>query len=267
MILEAALGYSIWQTVKAISIDEKTMASLEKTHMGYQDALASFERRKQETDEKLNKLINRKKAILKNRLTKFIDVYQQIQRIDFRPGEGILELERNCFTVNDAGVVRTMIRTSMQPMKDNDLAVKFLMGGFGTAILADSKRNAAIADSQRRIANTMKTQMKTMEIAIEAIGARADQISNLLSKFGRLFGKSIDATQETIQRNGTDHSRYTTEDCEILMTCVNLSKAVKDILDVPILSEDGSVTEASLKSFEQGMALLQEFESKVRYLR
>lgn len=44
------------------------------------------------------------------------------------------------------------------------------MGGLGTAILDDSKRNAAIADNQRRIANTMKTQLKTMEIAVDAIG-------------------------------------------------------------------------------------------------
>ena len=129
--------------------------------------------------------------MLNNHMTKFINVYQQIQQIDFRPGEGILELDRSSFTVNDAGVIRTMITTSMHPMSDKEMAVKWLMGGLGTAILDDSKRNAAIADNQRRIANTMKTQLKTMEIAVDAIGARADQISNLLSKFGLLFGKSI----------------------------------------------------------------------------
>lgn len=205
--------------------------------------------------------------MLNNHMTKFINVYQQIQQIDFRPGEGILELDRSSFTVNDAGVIRTMITTSMHPMSDKEMAVKWLMGGLGTAILDDSKRNAAIADNQRRIANTMKTQLKTMEIAVDAIGARADQISNLLSKFGLLFGKSISATVQVIQKNGTNHRRYDHDDCQVLMTCVNFAKAIKDILDVPILSADGSVTEASLQAFEQGTSLLHEFENQVRYLR
>lgn len=267
MILEAAFGYSIWQMVKANSIDEKTLKTLEKAHMTYQDALASFDQHKSDADGKLVKLINRKKAMLNNHMTKFINVYQQIQQIDFRPGEGILELDRSSFTVNDAGVIRTMITTSMHPMSDKEMAVKWLMGGLGTAILDDSKRNAAIADNQRRIANTMKTQLKTMEIAVDAIGARADQISNLLSKFGLLFGKSISATAQVIQKNGIDHRRYDHDDCQVLMTCVNFAKAIKDILDVPILSADGSVTEASLQAFEQGTSLLHEFENQVRYLR
>ena len=90
MILEAAFGYSIWQMVKANSIDEKTLKTLEKAHMTYQDALASFDQHKSDADGKLVKLINRKKAMLNNHMTKFINVYQQIQQIDFRPGEGIL---------------------------------------------------------------------------------------------------------------------------------------------------------------------------------
>ena len=46
MILEAAFGYSIWQMVKANSIDEKTLKTLEKAHMTDQDALASFDQHK-----------------------------------------------------------------------------------------------------------------------------------------------------------------------------------------------------------------------------
>ena len=53
MILEAAFGYSIWQMVKANSIDEKTLKTLEKAHMTYQDALASFDQHKSDADGKL----------------------------------------------------------------------------------------------------------------------------------------------------------------------------------------------------------------------
>ena len=48
------------------------------------------------------------------------------------------------------------------------------------------------------------------------------------------------------------------------MNCVNLAAGIKDILDVPILNQDGSVTEASLKALESGTTRLKGIECKVR---
>lgn len=96
MILEAAFGYSIWQMVKANSIDEKTLKTLEKAHMTYQDALASFDQHKNDADGKLVKLINRKKAMLNNHMTKFINVYQRSSRL-FSPRRGYSGTESHQF--------------------------------------------------------------------------------------------------------------------------------------------------------------------------
>ena len=86
MILEAAFGYSIWQMVKANSIDEKTLKTLEKAHMTYQDALASFDQHKSDADGKLVKLINRKKAMLINidKLSHMIIQHSLFSRIHLR---------------------------------------------------------------------------------------------------------------------------------------------------------------------------------------
>ena len=175
-----------------------------------------------------------------------------------------MELESDCFTVQDISNLNTMATTSMQPMSEHEMAVKFLLTGIGGMILSDSKRNAEIANSQQRIASTLQAQAQNMEIAFDAIGERADQISGILARFSLLFGQSIEAAARVIQKNGTDRSRYSQADLEILMNCVNLAAGIKDILDVPILNQDGSVTEASLKALESGTTRLKGIECKVR---
>ena len=268
MLIEAAvigaIGSTISQIYRSSELDEKALKTLKRAHNTHEDAVESLRRHKMAANIKLEKLVNRKKAILNNRIPSFISVYQQIQAVKFQPGDGILELESDCFTVQDIINLNTMATTSMQPMSEHEMAVKFLLTGIGGMILSDSKRNAEIANSQQRIASTLQAQAQNMEIAFDAIGERADQISGILARFSLLFGQSIEAAARVIQKNGTDRSRYSQADLEILMNCVNLAAGIKDILDVPILNQDGSVTEASLKALESGTTRLKGIECKVR---
>lgn len=255
------------QTWKASDIDENAMNTLKKAHDKHADAIELFERHKQAADASLQKLVNRKKGILSSRMNRFIAVYQQIRAIDFCPGDGILELYTNTLSVKQVNELEVMAVTSMQPLSEKELMAKFLFHGIGTGtgnmILADSKRNAEIANSQKRIANTLYSQAETMVIAVDAIGKRAEQMSSLLAHFSMLFGECIESTEQIIQRNGTDRDRYSKDDRETLMTCVNLAQAVKAVLDVPVLNADGSVTDASLAALEEGERRLQELRQNI----
>lgn len=256
------------QAWKANDIDEKAMNTLKKAYDKHADAIELFERHKQEADASLQKLVNRKKGILSTRMNRFIGVYQQIRAIDFHPGDGILEIYTNTLSVKQVKELEIMAATSMQPLSEKELAAKFLFHGIlstgtGNMILADSKRNAEIADSQKRIANTVYSQAETLVIAVDAIGKRAEQMSSLLARFGMLFGECIESTEQIIQRNGSDRSRYSEEDRKTLMICVNLAQAVKAILDVPVLNADGSVTDASLTALEEGERRLQELRQSI----
>lgn len=151
------------QAWKASDIDEQTFNTLKKAHDKHADAIALFERHKEAADTSLLKLVNRKKGILSTRMNRFITVYEQIRRIDFQPGDGILELYSNTLSVKQAEELEVMAVTSMQPLSEKELMAKFLFGGIigtgvGNMILADSKRNAEIANSQKRIANTLYSQ-------------------------------------------------------------------------------------------------------------
>ena len=268
MLIEAAAVITaLGQIYKSIKIDEATLSTLKEAYDTHAEAMESLKRHKQAVDTKLQKLVNRKRALLSGRLPQFIDVYQQIQRINFQPGAGILELENTAFTVRDTEEVTLMIDTARKPMTDKELVIKYLMRGAGGMLIADSKRNAQIADDQLYIASTIKAQTENMEIVLDAIGTRADQIANVLARFGILLGKSITETERIIGQNGLDRNRYSQSDRETLMTCVNLAKGIKDILDVPILGQDGSVTAESLKALECSQKQLFEFEKKIRSIR
>lgn len=265
MIELIAAGFAITfaQAWKANNIDEQTLNTLKKAHDKHADAIELFERHKQDADASLKKLVNRKKGILSTRMNRFIEVYRQIREIDFRPGDGILELYANTLSVKQVEELEVMTATSMQPLSEKELMAKYIFYGVGGMILADSKRNSEIANSQNRIANILYSQAETLVIAVDAIGKRAEQMSSLLARFSMLFGECIESTEEIIQRNGTNRNNYSKNDRETLMTCVNFAQAVKAILDVPVLNADGSVTEASLTALEEGERRLQELRQSV----
>ena len=264
MLIETiALGITFAQAWKANDLDNKSLKTLKKAYDTHANAIALFERHKQDADASLRKLVNRKKGILSTRMNRFVSVYQQIRKIDFRPGDGIWELYTNSLSVKQVEELETMAVTSMEIMSEKELAIKYLFTGAGGMILSDSKRNAEIANSQRRIANTIYSQAETLVIAVDAIGKRAEQMAGLLARFSMLFGESIKSTEQIIQQNGTVRDRYSRADRETLMNCINLAQAVKAILDVPILNADGSVTEASLAALEEGERRLQELQQNV----
>lgn len=103
-----------------------------------------------------------------------------------------------------------------------------------------------------------------MVIAMDAIGERADQMSDLLAKFSVLFAGSIQETSDIIRRNGLDRMRYTKRDREVLATCVNLAGAVKTVLDVPILNNEGKLTAASAKVIQESKKRMREIENVMK---
>ncbi len=265
MLLESiVVGTTINQILQSLDMNEAALRTSRQAHNTHVDTLEDLRRHKESANKRLEKLVNRKKALLKGRIPQFITLYQRIQKINFRPGEGVLELAQNIFTVQNLNELNVMATTSLRPMSEKELAGSFLLSGLGGMILADSKRNVQIADSQLKIASTLKTQAETAEIAIDAIGARADQISEILQKLGFFLGRSIQAAEEIIQKNGTDRSHYSKADREVLMNCLNLAKGVKDILDVPILGQDGSVTQESTRALEAAAEQIKELDEKVR---
>lgn len=262
-ILSIATVDTFVKAWKASSLDEKTLKTLGRAHSRHADALYLYESAQQTADNSLKKLVNRKKAILSTRMKEFLSVYQQIKEIDFRPGDGILELESTALSVQATTELRHMTLSTLKHMSEKELLLQYVFTGVGGAILADSKRNASIADNQKRISNVMYAQAETMAIAILAISERCEQIAALLAKFSVLFASSIQETARVIKKNRSNRDLFTMDEIEVLRTCINLAGAIKAILDAPILNADGTLTELSLSVLRDGEHRLSDLSLKI----
>ncbi len=249
------------QMWKSTDLDDDALRALRRAYDTHANAVVLFERKKEIADASLRKLVNRKKALYSTRMKEFLELYGRIHEIEFRPGRGIQELFKSpAFTTESAQELRTMAATSMKPLSDKEMAVKFLFGGLGNCAIAESKRAVQIANTQVKIAKTMYAQAETMSIMVEAIGQRADQFSTLLSELSKRFGVYLQAATQIIDRNGRNGENYSDQEMAILTDCMNFADAIKKYLDIPILSQDGSVTAASLAALENGKQTLRQFQ-------
>ena len=264
MILEAlAIGGTFVQAWRASDLDNKAFNTLRRAYDTHADAVVLFERKKEAADISLKKLVNRKKAIYTTRMQEFLELYGRIHTIHFRPGKGIQELFSCTFSTEDAKELQQLAITSMKPLSEKESALRFIFLGVGNSMLADSKRAVQIANTQVRIANAMYAHAETMSIMVEAIGQRAEQFSTLLAELNKQFGAYLNTAREIIDRNGNDGDKYSENELAILTDCMNFADAIKRYLDIPILSQDGSVTEVSLKALEDGKRTLRQFQRQV----
>ena len=97
---------------------------------------------------------------------------------------------------------------------------------------------------RKRQANTIAAQSENEEVILKGIYEQAEAFSDLLAKLNLLFIKSLQVTEEIITRNGNNRTDYNEDDYKALMTCINLAKAVKTVVDAPLFEENGEISQA-----------------------
>lgn len=230
------------------------------------------------------RLANRKRGILTSSMKSFLDIYEKIKVINFTEGEGIKELSD--FTIDIRQELNYQISVASVPMTEKEaMASLFSMAllGSGVSPLAqtapcmatgvvagpvgriaaasmvvsasikqDANKNLHMASAISKQANVISEQAKTISIAYDAVSQRADRITDVLTKLNVLFVKILQITKESIDKNGSDKTRYTLDERKKLAVCVNLAGAIKDILDTPLLNEKGDITLKSLEAIQTG---------------
>lgn len=79
-----------------------------------------------------------------------------------------------------------------------------------------------------------------------------------------LFIKSINETSLVIEKNGLDVRNYNSYDKGVLMTCVNIAVAISDIIDVPVVNEDGQICESAMEMIATGERYLEKMNQAVK---
>ncbi len=104
--------------------------------------------------------------------------------------------------------------------------------------LENAKAHAAEAD-------VICEQLETGVIQCIAIRRRTYMFHNLLARLDAYFLPLIHAMEDVVAKEGTDYSTYSLESRKIIASAAATAVSIKTVLDTPILTADGSITDES----------------------
>ena len=164
-----------------------------------------------------------------------------------------------------SNAIQAMQVVIQKPLTDGQLITEYIFKGIGGMMIADSKRNLSAAKSQLSAANVVYSQAQSVAEVYDAIIGRAERIASLLMRMNALFLGSIFETEKVITQNGTNAKAYNQQDMGILMTCVNLAGAMSEIINIPVLDENGELCKATVEMIQTGEAYIEQMNDLINH--
>lgn len=267
MIIEAlavgTLVKTFYSVDKSLKMDEKALKKYAKAFERSEEAELLVRKKAEFTDKRLMNVAKKKRAILQSTVPKFVNIYSQIQKIELENKTIVNEISIRD-NVRKLAIWDDLSVSVKKDFTDKELVCGLIVKGFSKMIEMDSERYLSAANSQMRAANVVYSQSESIGEVYDAIAARADRISNLLMAMNALFIRSINETSLTIEKNGLDVRNYSVYDKNVLMTCVNISAAMSDIINVPVVDEKGQICEAAMEMIATGEKYLEKMNQVVK---
>ncbi|MDO4721118.1 MAG: hypothetical protein Q4A78_10690 [Peptostreptococcaceae bacterium] len=151
-------------------------------------------------------------------------------------------------------------------------APAMLFSGISASIKADE--NLEKAQTMYAEAEAASEQMKTSEVLCEAIADRADMFDNLLNELNEMFSyctamlDGVTKKKMGVFKNKTvDAKTFTEDERKLVAVTRSLAGAVKAVIDTPILTSEGVVSDKSESVYndaQKELPALSEAVSKVK---
>lgn len=256
MLIEMLVLGGAINTVMKLSEADKIEASASNINVkAFERTVEAKEKvrvKNEQTEQSILKLVNRKKGIYQSSIVQFLDLYKELQNINFEEGEGLKELKTITLSTVSVENLKGMVGVSRNKLTDSQTLATYIFTGIPGLIKKDSEMNLSSANIRLGQADIIEEQAESICIALNAVSQRADKMANLLMNLNVLFMKSLKHTEEIVIKNGCDKTKYTLNERESIRICFNFAKAIKDILDVPLLDKDGEITQKSLEILQIG---------------
>lgn len=127
----------------------------------------------------------------------------------------------------------------------------FIVGGKASA-------NKDRAYSNLAQAKEYKEEMQTAIVACNGIRKRADMFTRLLLQLGVYFEPLVYQLEKIIETRGTDYSTFSPEEKGVVAAAMATAGAIKAVLDTPILTDEGDITQESLETSTKITGFLKE---------
>lgn len=126
-----------------------------------------------------------------------------------------------------------------------------------------AKKNLEKAYTNQAEAVQIASQLKTAGLQCETIRRRTNMLYNLLARLDTYFLPLIYRMEDIVSEEGINYPDYSQESKKIIGSCASFAVTVKAVLETPILTDDGLLTNESEKTvsstegFLKNMRILQ----------
>lgn len=265
MIIEALVGSvlasNIYHANKSLDMDERALKKYAKAFEKSEEAAGLIRKKAEYMDKRLANVARKKRSIINNTVPKFVEVYGQIQKVEIESKSKDLSI---CHNAQNLTLFYSPALSMKKDFTDKELVCGCLIHGLGKMMEKESERYLSAANNQMRAANVAYSQAESILTVYDAIIQRADRIAKLLVEMNVLFLGSIEQTGLTIRKNGYDVRNYSEYDKGVLMTCVNMAAALSDLIDIPVVDENGKLCENALALIQTGEEYINKMNSMMR---
>lgn len=110
---------------------------------------------------------------------------------------------------------------------------------------AKAGKNLEKAKANATIASEHCEQFENGAMQCIAIRDRTNMFYNLLARLDAYFLPLVYQMENIIKTEGTDYSKYSLESKKVVASAASVAITIKAVLDTPILTEDGNLTDES----------------------
>lgn len=205
----------------------------------------------------LSQLGEEKIFILNSTVTEFLDTFQKIKNVDFKDTEGFEELSKFHIDENTFTEMRSLVNFAVSLAGGavaGTAGGAAVLGGLvaGPALMVmglvaggAAKKNLEKAYTNKSEAIQIASQVHTAGLQCETIRRRTYMFYNLLARLDTCFLPLIYKMEDIFENEGDDYRKYAPESKKIIASCASVAMSVKSVLDTPLLTDDGLLTEES----------------------
>lgn len=116
---------------------------------------------------------------------------------------------------------------------------------------AAAKKNLEKAQTNQAEAIQIAADMEAGSLQCETIRRRTYIFYNLLARLDAYFLPLIYRMEDILKTEGDDYSSYTAEAKKTVASCASIAVTIKSVLDTPLLTDDGLLTEESEETVKE----------------
>lgn len=233
------------------------------------DAKHNFEFRESACSEALSALGSKKAYVLKTSIANFITSVEKMKNVELQNAVDLNELER--FRINQNSIIELkemkdkistlIVGGSLSAMGGGLLALGAGLGsivagsaafGLGSIVMlakAKSQKNKAYTNLAE--AKQVAEELNNAGLVCDGIRRRSNMFYNLLVRLDSLFTPLVIQTASAIQEHKGNYQCFSLSQKHTVAATFALAGTIKAVLDTPILSKNGELTEESERLIPQ----------------